>query len=97
MPVVSAAPGAPVLSVTVSPGALSVPPVALVSAEALSPAPNRTVSVASTRPGLALVSTPPAPVYPAVSGRATPAEDESWAARRGAKAPMASAAASAVR
>jgi hypothetical protein len=56
------------------------------------------VSVAPTRPGRALVSTPPAPaVYPEVSGRVGDVEDVSWAMRRGANAPRASAAASAVK
>ena len=35
------------------------------------------VSIAPTRPGRALVSTPAAPEYPDVSGRATPAEEVS--------------------
>jgi hypothetical protein len=55
------------------------------------------VSIAPTRPGRALVSTPAAPEYPDVSGRATPADDVSWAARRGANAASASAAMAPVR
>jgi hypothetical protein len=94
MPLVSLAP-APVLSVPV----LSVPVLRVSAPVRAAPlalsAPAE--SVAPIRPGLALVSTPPTPVYPDVSGRATPAEDVSWAARLGAKAPRASAVASAVR
>jgi hypothetical protein len=86
---------------SVSVPSVSVPSVSMpvVSAPALS-APivsAPVVSIAPTRPGRALVSTPAAPEYPDVSGLATPAEDASWAARRGANAPSASAAIAAVR
>jgi hypothetical protein len=64
----------------------------------VSMAPPPVVSIAPTAPGRALVSTPPAPVvYPEVSGRVGVVEDVSWAIRRGANAPSASAAASAVK
>jgi hypothetical protein len=96
MPLVSLAGG--MLSVTPLPIALEVSaPGRGVNVE-LSPAPPTAVSVAPTLPGRALVSTPPAPVvYPEVSERVGVVEDVSWAIRRGANAPRASAAARAVK
>jgi len=113
MPLVSLEPSGPVLSASARPGAamvsapvrvllvlsrlvVSVPSVSMpvVSAPAVS---AHVVSIAPTRPGRALVSTPAAPEYPDVSGRATPADDVSWAARRGANAASASAAMAPVR
>jgi hypothetical protein len=85
------------LSVTGPPPALEVSAPGRGVDVALSPAPPTAVSVAPTLPGRALLSTPPAPVvYPEVSGRVGVVEDVSWAMRRGANAPRASAAAKAV-
>ena len=89
MPLVSPDPAGNVVSDPTPPSALVSAPIRAVPVALVSPAFREelsapvselsapVVSVAPTRPGLALVSTPAPPVYPDVSGRATPAEDVS--------------------